>query len=127
MRDIMSQEFFDDDDSIHLFQLVHMLQRSAMMHMGLLQDSEGRVHYNLGETKAAIDTLSMLKTKMKGNLSSKEGTMLNGIISELQLQFVKAPSRQRALEDQVSESEAIRETFTNPKEGPSEIISDEEE
>ena len=95
----MSQEFFDDDDSIHLFQLVHMLQRSAMMHMGLLQDSEGRVHYNLGETKAAIDTLSMLKTKMKGNLSSKEGTMLNGIISELQLQFVKAPSRQRALED----------------------------
>ncbi len=123
----MSQEFFDDDDSIHLFQLVHMLQRSAMMHMGLLQDSEGRVHYNLGETKAAIDTLSMLKTKMKGNLSSKEGTMLNGIISELQLQFVKAPSRQRALEDQVSESEAVRETFTNPKEGPSEIISDEEE
>ena len=123
----MSQEFFDDDDSIHLFQLVHMLQRSAMMHMGLLQDSEGRVHYNLGETKAAIETLSMLKTKMKGNLSSKEGTMLNGIISELQLQFVKAPSRQRALEDQVSESEAVRETFTNPKEGPSEIISDEEE
>ena len=123
----MSQEFFDDDDSIHLFQLVHMLQRSAMMHMGLLQDSEGRVHFNLGETKAAIDTLSMLKTKMKGNLSSKEGTMLNGIISELQLQFVKAPSRQRALEDQVSESEAVRETFTNPKEGPSEIISDEEE
>ena len=123
----MSQEFFDDDDSIHLFQLVHMLQRSAMMHMGLLQDSEGRVHYNLGETKAAIETLSMLKTKMKGNLSSKEGTMLNGIISELQLQFVKAPSRQRALEDQVSESEAVRETFTNPKEGPSEIIADEEE
>lgn len=123
----MSQEFFDDDDSIHLFQLVHMLQRSAMMHMGLLQDSEGMVHYNLGETKAAIDTLSMLKTKMKGNLSSKEGTMLNGIISELQLQFVKAPSRQRALEDQVSESEAVRETFTNPKEGPSEIIADEEE
>ena len=59
----MSQEFFDDENSAHLFQLVHMLQRSAMMHMGLIQDSEGRVHYNLGETKAAIDTLSMLKQK----------------------------------------------------------------
>ena len=69
----------------------------------------------------------MLKDKMKGNLTSKESTMLNGIISELQLQFVKAPARQRSLEDQVAESEAIRETFTNPKEGPSEIISDEEE
>jgi len=123
----MSQEFFDDEDSAHLFQLIHMLQRSAMMHMGLIQDSEDRVHYNLGETKAAIDTLSMLKEKMQGNLTPKESTMLNGIISELQLQFIKAPSRQRALEDQVSESEAVRETFTNPKEGPSEIIADEEE
>ena len=123
----MSEDFFDDENSAHLFQLVHMLQRSAMMHMGMLQDSEGRVHYNLGETKAAIDTLSMMKEKMKGNLSDKESTMLNGIISELQLQFIKAPARQRALEDQVAESDAVRETFTNPKEGPSEIISDEEE
>ena len=123
----MAQEFFDNEDSAHLFQLVHMLQRSAMMHMGMLQDSEGRVHYNLGETKAAIDTISMLKSKMKGNLTSKESTMLNGIISELQLQFVKAPARQRALEDQVAESETVRETFTNPQDGPSEIIADEEE
>ena len=53
--------------------------------------------------------------------------MLNGIISELQLQFIKAPSRQRALEDQVSESEAVRDTFTNPKDGPVEILTDEEE
>ena len=123
----MSQEFFDDEDSAHLFQLIHMLQRSAMMHMGMLQDSEGRVHYNLGETKAAIDTLSMLKVKMTGNLTVKESTMLNGVISELQMQFVKAPARQRALEDQVAESEAVRETFTSPQEGPSEIIADEEE
>ena len=123
----MSQEFFDDEDSAHLFQLIHMLQRSAMMHMGMLQDSEGRVHYNLGETKAAIDTLSMLKVKMTGNLTVKESTMLNGVISELQMQFVKAPARQRALEDQVAESEAVRETFTRPQDGPSEIIADEEE
>ena len=123
----MDKEFFDDESSIHLFQLIHMLQRSAMMHMGLLQDSEGRVHYNLGETKAAIDTLNMLKQKMAGNLTKKESTMLNGIISELQLQFVKAPARQRALEDQVAETEAVRETFTNPQDGASEIIIDEEE
>lgn len=123
----MDKEFFDDESSIHLFQLVHMLQRSAMMHMGLMQDSEGRVHYNFGETKAAIDTLSMLKQKMAGNLTKKESTMLNGIISELQLQFVKAPARQRALEDQVAETEAVRETFTNPQDGPSEVIINEEE
>ena len=123
----MEKEFFDDDMSAHFFQLVLMLQRSAMMHMGLLPDSEGRVHYNLGETKAAIDTLSMFKEKTTGNLTAKESTMLNGIISELQLQFVKAPARQRELEDQVEESQAIKKTFTNPKESPSEVIVDEEE
>jgi hypothetical protein len=124
---MMVGEFFDDENSTELFQLIHMLQRSAIMNMGLLQDSEGRAHYNLGETKAAIDTLSMLKEKTKGNLTSKESTMLNGVISELQLQFIKAPARQRALEDQVAESEAVRETFTNPQNSPAEIISDEEE
>jgi len=69
----------------------------------------------------------MFKEKTTGNLTPKESTMLNGIISELQLQFVKAPARQRELEDQVEESQAIKETFTNPKESPSEVIVDEEE
>ena len=113
----MAQEFFDDENSAHLFQLIHMLQRSAMMHMGMIQDSEGRVHYNLGETKAAIDTQSMLKAKMTGNLTPKESTMLNGIISELQLQFVKAPlgkERRRP----VAESEAAeRHSPTHKKNG----------
>lgn len=123
----MSEEFFDDEKSMHFFQLIYMLQRSSMMHMGMLPDSEGRVHFNLAETKAAIDTLSMIKEKTKGNLSNKESTMLNGIISELQLQFVKAPARQREFEDATAQSEAIRETFAEPREGPSEIIVDEEE
>jgi len=123
----MSEEFFDDEKSIHFFQLIYMLQRSSMMHMGLLPDSEGRVHFNLAETKAAIDTLTMLKEKTQGNLSDKESTMLNGIVSELQLQFVKAPTRQREYEDATAQSEAIRETFAEPREGPSEIIVDEEE
>ena len=123
----MSEEFFENEDTAHMFQLVHMIQRSAMMHMGMIQDSEGRHHFNLGETKAAIDTLNMLKNKTKGNLSSKEEAMLKGIVSELQLQFVKAPSRQRSYEEATANAEAVRETFQDPKTGPAEIIIDEEE
>ncbi|MGY8754950.1 MAG: DUF1844 domain-containing protein [Candidatus Poseidoniales archaeon] len=123
----MPEEFFENEDTAHMFQLVHMIQRSAMMHMGMIQDSEGRHHFNLGETKAAIDTLTMLKNKTKGNLSAKEETMLKGIVSELQLQFVKAPSRQRSYEEATANAEAVRETFQDPKTGPAEIIIDEEE
>ena len=71
----MSEEFFDDEKSMQFFQLVYMLQRSSMMHMGMLPDGEGRVHFNLAETKAAIDTLVMIKAKTQGNLSDKELTM----------------------------------------------------
>ena len=81
----MTNEFFDDEGSIHLFQLVHMLQRSAMMHMGLLQDSEGRVHYNLGETKAAIDTLSMMKTNFWDPLTGPKVTFLHHFLKYLVL------------------------------------------
>ncbi|RZD40670.1 MAG: hypothetical protein CXT71_00495 [Methanobacteriota archaeon] len=123
----MVEEFFEDENTAHLFQLVHMIQRSAMMHMGMIQDSEGRHHFNLGETKAAIDTLTMLKNKTKDNLSPKEDAMLKGIVSELQLQFIKAPARQRSFEDATANSEAVRETFQDPKTGPAEIILDEEE
>lgn len=123
----MPEEFFENEDTAHMFQLVHMIQRSAMMHMGMIQDSEGRHHFNLGETKAAIDTLTMLKNKTKGNLSTKEEAMLKGIVSELQLQFVKAPSRQRSYEEATANAEAVRETFQDPKTGPAEIIIDEEE
>jgi len=123
----MVEEFFDDEKSMHFFQLIYMLQRSSMRHMGLLPDSEERAHFNLAETKVAIDTLVMIKEKTQGNLSDKESTMLNGIISELQLQFVKAPARQREFEDATAQSEAIRETFAEPRKGPSETIVDEEE
>jgi hypothetical protein len=123
----MAEEFFNDEKSMHFFQLIYMLQRSSMMHMGLLPDDEGRAHFNLAETKVAIDTLAMIKEKTQGNLSDKESTMLNGIVSELQLQFVKAPARQREFEDAAAQSEAIRETFAEPRKGPSETIVDEEE
>ena len=123
----MVEEFFDDEKSAQFFQLIYMLQRSSMMHMGMLPDSEGRFHFNLAETKAAIDTLVMIKDKTQGNLTDKESTMLNGIISELQLQFIKAPARKRELDDATASSEAIRETFSEPRDGPSEIVVDEEE
>jgi hypothetical protein len=120
-------EFFENDESTHLFQLIFMLQRSAMMHMGMLPDSEGRAHFNLGETRAAIDTLRMLQNRTKGNLDAKEKAMLNGVISELQLQFVNAPARQKELDEATARQETIRETFSNPRDAPSEVISDDEE
>ena len=50
MDDILQSE-----ESQQFFSLVHMLQRSAMLHLGLIPDEEGMIHFNLGEAKAAKD------------------------------------------------------------------------
>jgi len=114
---------FKDEETEQFFQLVHMFQRSAMLHMGLLPDNEGMVIFNLGEAKAGIDLLRMLQNKTKGNITDQEQRMLRGIVSELQLQFLKAPNRKREMEDSAAQSETVRETFANPQSGPVEDLS----
>lgn len=118
---------FKDEETEEFFQLIHMFQRSAMLHMGLLPDQEGNMMYNLGEAKAGIDLLRMLQGKTKGNLSDQEDRLLKGIVSELQLQFLKAPARHRDAESDAAQSETIREAFTNPQNGPIEDLSSTED
>ena len=114
---------FKDEETEQFFQLIHMFQRSSLLHMGMIPDNEGNIIFNLGEAKAGIDMLRVLQSKSKGNISEQEERMFRGIVSELQLQFLKAPSRRRAMEDAVAESETVRETFANPQSGPVEDLS----
>ena len=116
-------EIFSDEDTTRLFQLVHMFQRSALLHMGYIPDQNGNKYYDLAEAKEAIDLLSMLQNKTKGNLSDKETQLLRSVISELQLQFTRAPTMKRQADDDLAKSETIRETFANPRDGPVEDVS----
>ncbi len=120
-------EIFSDEDTTRLFQLVHMFQRSALLHMGYIPDQNGNKYYDLAEAKEAIDLLSMLQNKTKGNLNDKETQLLRSVISELQLQFTRAPTMKRQADDDLVESETIRETFANPRDGPVEDLSADNE
>ena len=118
---------FKDEETEQFFQLIHMFQRSSLLHMGHLPDQEGNMMFNLGEAKAAIDLLRMLQSKTKGNLTDQEERMLKGIVSELQLQFLKTPARRRQAESDAAQSETIREAFENPQSGPVEDLSSPED
>ena len=120
-------EIFSAEDTTRLFQLVHMFQRSALLHMGYIPDQNGNKYYDLAEAKEAIDLLSMLQNKTKGNLNDKETQLLRSVISELQLQFTRAPTMKRQADDDLAESETIRETFANPRDGPVEDLSADNE
>ena len=120
-------EILQTEESQRFFSLVHMLQRSAMMHLGLIPDEAGMIHFNMGEAKAAIDVLDTLDTRTKGNLEEVEETMLRGLVSELKMLFVHAPERQQEIEAEMKRQEALKETFTSPETAPSDTLIDDEE
>ena len=120
-------EIFSDEDTTRLFQLVHMSQRSALLHMGYIPDQQGNKYFDMAEAKEAIDLLTMLQNKTKGNLTDKETQLLRSVISELQLQFTRAPTLKRQSDDDLAKSETIRETFANPRDGPVEDLSNDNE
>ena len=120
-------EIFSDEDTTRLFQLVHMFQRSALLHMGYISDQQGNKYFDMAEAKEAIDLLTMLQNKTNGNLTDKETQLLRSVISELQLQFTRAPTLKRQSDDDLAKSETIRETFANPRDGPVEDLSRDNE
>ena len=122
MEDILQSE-----ESQRFFSLISMLQRSAMMHLGMLPDEEGMIHFNLGEAKAAIDLLDTLQTRTEGNLEDVEENILKGLISELKMHFVRAPERQKEIEAEMKRQEDLKETFTSPETARSDTLIDDEE
>lgn len=116
-------DMFADEDSARFFQVVQMLQRSTMLHMGYLPDHEGQFHYNLMEAREGIEVLRMFQKKTAGNLTDQEVQMLRAVISELQMQFTKAPQVQRQRQEEQAQSDMVRETFTQPRDGPVEDLS----
>ncbi|DAC21987.1 MAG: hypothetical protein CMB00_02625 [Euryarchaeota archaeon] len=116
-------DMFADEDSARFFQMMQMLQRSTLLQMGYLPDQSGTFHYNMGEAREGIEVLRMFQRKTEGNLSDQETQMLRAVISELQMQFTQAPQRRRQREEEQAQSEVIRETFSQPQDGPVEDLS----
>ena len=104
-----------------------MLQRSAMVHLGLIQAEEGMIHFNLGGARAANNLIDTLDVRTKGNLAGIEDNMLRSIVSELKMQFVSAPARQQDIEAEQKRQEALKQTFTAPKEAAADTLIDDEE
>lgn len=66
------------------------LNASALMHLGLMEDPiQGQKVKNLELGKQTIDILVMLEEKTRGNLSTEEEKLLQSILYDLRINFVK--------------------------------------
>jgi hypothetical protein len=67
------------------------LNTSALFHLGELVDPEtGQKGTDLVLAKHTIDTLQLLKMKTAGNLTDKEKELLENVLYDLQMRYVKA-------------------------------------
>ncbi len=79
-----------DYPPINFTNFVLSLSTSALFHFGDFPDKEGgKTEKNLPAAKQTIDILDMLGEKSKGNLNENETQLIQGILYELKLRYVK--------------------------------------
>lgn len=72
---------------------IFSLSTTAMFHFGDFPDPVTKKSgKNLAAAKHTIDTLDMIKNKTRGNLDQDEQRLLEGIIYELKMRYVKEKS-----------------------------------
>jgi len=71
--------------------LFMMFASSALINLGAVPDPEtDQRRLDLGQAQAAIDVLLMLRDKTRGNRSEQESRLLEDILYDLQMRFVRA-------------------------------------
>ena len=82
----------DKNDQLFM-QLLYMFHTSAMQGLGKITDPTGQLNRNLEYVSQTIDLMAMLKEKTKGNISEEMEKMLDGMLSELRLNYVDEKSK----------------------------------
>jgi len=103
----MGDQLSAEERNKFLFSLLVMsYQTAALRQMGELKDPKAQqVEKNLENAKLSIDILGMLQEKTKNNLTRDEADLLENILRELRLAYVKATSKKDG-EPESSESGA---------------------
>lgn len=83
-------EQVSDYPPITFTNFVLSLSTSALFHFGDFPDSEGGASQkNMPAAKQTIDILDMINEKTKGNLNENENSLIQGVLYELKMRYVK--------------------------------------
>jgi hypothetical protein len=93
--DQQGQRHEDDYPEVNFSSFVLSLSTTAMYHFGDFPDpATKKAHKNLSAAKQTIDILGMLQSKTDGNLDENENSVLDGLLYELRLRYVKEKTGQ---------------------------------
>ena len=91
----MSEQMKKDSETSGLFQMdfstfVLSLNASALIHLGEIPDPHSKERsINLPAAKHTIEILEIIKNKTKGNLDGEEEKLLDDVLFNLRMKFVK--------------------------------------
>lgn len=101
----------NDQHAAMFLQLVFTFQSAAWQHMGKIKNPiTDKVEKDLMQAHFSIDMLEMIRAKTEGNLTDEEKRLIDGTLSQLQLNYVDEFNKQQA-EDQgeAKEEEKVEE------------------
>ncbi len=79
---------------VNFVNFVLSLSTTAMYHFGDFPNPESqKAQRNLAAAKQTIDILGMLKSKTDGNLDDNERSLMDGLLFELRMRYVKEKER----------------------------------
>ncbi len=65
------------------------LYNTTLFHLGFRDPESGKIIRNLPLARHSIDTLGMIQEKTKGNLSAPEGNLLDNLLYELRMNYLR--------------------------------------
>jgi hypothetical protein len=95
------------------------LYNTALIHLGVRDPETGRLIQNLPFARHTIDTLGMIQEKTRGNLTAPEGNLLENLLYELRMNYLRAAKQ--------PEDESKEEPETEENHGDTETQRKEEE
>jgi hypothetical protein len=79
---------------VNFVNFVLSLSTTAMYHFGDFPDPiSKKAQRNLAAAKQTVDILGMLRSKTEGNLDDNEKSLLDGLLFELRMRYVKEKDR----------------------------------
>lgn len=90
VKDGPQNQVAEEAPEINFYNFILSLSSSAMYHFGDFSDpATKKSQKNLAAAKQTIDLLTLLQEKTKGNLNQDENNLLDGILYELRIRYVK--------------------------------------
>ena len=96
--DKVAEELSEEDPAgylpeVNFMNFILSLSTTAMFHFGDFPDpASGQAAKNLAAAKHTIDTIGMLKAKTEGNLDDNEKSLIDTVLFELRMRYVKESS-----------------------------------